>query len=76
MLRGVQERLDSEVAYRLGLYTVPEDWWRVKTSVDGQTIDSIDFGYSVARRTNRSCEIRIESAFEVNEAERVGSKGL
>ncbi|MGB2951718.1 MAG: hypothetical protein WBG14_19085 [Rhodococcus sp. (in: high G+C Gram-positive bacteria)] len=48
--------------------SVSEDWWRVKIPVDGQTIDSIDFGFSLALRTNRSCEIRIESDFEVNEA--------
>jgi hypothetical protein len=47
----------------------------VKTPIDGQTIDSIDFGFSVALRTNRSCEIRIESAFEGNEANLVVSFG-
>lgn len=48
----------------------------MEISLAGQTIDSLEFGFSLALRTSLDYEIRIESAFRLDEVGADGFEGV
>ncbi|WP_369679437.1 DUF6188 family protein [Rhodococcus sp. 15-2388-1-1a] len=55
---------------------IPEGWTRVELPLVRHTIVSMECGFSLTLRTDRDCEIRIESNFRVTEPGTVVFRGL